>query len=51
MLDALVLANWSSEDDAFLGVLGGFLDGGVAEAEGLSGEKAALCVHAVKDLS
>lgn len=50
MLDALVLANGSSEDDAFLGVLGGSLEGGVAEAEGLSGEEAALCVHAVEYL-
>lgn len=50
MCDALVLADGPAEDDALLGVFGGFFEGDVAQSQRFAGEEAAFGVHAVEDL-
>ena len=50
MLDALVLADRSAEDDAFGGVGGGLAQRSEAEADGFGGDQDALGVHAVQDV-
>src|SRR5688572_6156438 len=50
MLDALVAADRTVEDDAFLGVLRGALERRLAQPDSLRGDEDAFGIHAVQDV-
>src|SRR6185312_16686777 len=50
MLDALVLADGTAEDDALARVSGGAIERGEAQPDRLGGDQDALRIHAVQDL-